>query len=172
MKKLTLLLSLIISLNLFAVVGQKAPEIQASNWINSEPINIQDLKNKVVIIDFFQLWCPGCNSFTKPLLKTWEKKYHKQITDKKLVILGVHTVFEGHSIQTFEALKNYLKINNIAHPIANDLLVSGHLPETMKAYKTRGTPEVAIIDKKGIIRFQKFGFFNVQNAENLIEKLL
>jgi hypothetical protein len=42
----------------------------------------------------------------------------------------------------------------------------------MKAYKTRGTPEVAIIDKSGVIRFQKFGFFNEKTAEQLIEKLL
>lgn len=162
----------ITSLNAFAIVGNKAPEIQASAWINSEKISINDLKGKVVIIDFFQLWCPGCNSFTKPLMKKWEKKYAKQLANDDLVIMGVHTVFEGHSIQTLEALKFYLKKNNITHPIANDLLISGHLPETMKKYRTRGTPEVAIIDKKGVIRFQEFGFFDVAPVERLINKLL
>jgi thiol-disulfide isomerase/thioredoxin len=171
MKKIAILLT-IISINSWTIVGQKAPEIQASQWINSHPISINELRNKVVIIDFFQLWCPGCNSFTKPLLKKWHQKYATEIKNGNLVIMGVHTVFEGHSIQTLEALKFYLQKNNITHPIANDLLISGHLPETMKAYKTRGTPEVAIIDKSGVIRFQKFGFFNEKTAEQLIEKLL
>jgi len=175
MKNLLIVLGLslnFLSFNSLAVLGQKAPEIQASNWINSNSISIKDLKNKVVVIDFFQLWCPGCNSFTKPLLKDWEQKYSNQIKNGNLVILGIHTVFEGHSIQTLEALKFYLKQNNITHPIANDLLLYGHLPETMKSYKTRGTPEIAIIDKQGIIRFQEFGFFDNKVAEKLIDKLL
>jgi thiol-disulfide isomerase/thioredoxin len=170
MKKFIVIL--LLSLQSLAVVNTKAPEIQASDWINSDPISITDLKGKVVIIDFFQLWCPGCNSFTKPLLKYWHKKYDQQLKSGDLVIMGVHTVFEGHSIQTIDALKLYLQENNITHPIANDLLISGHLPETMKAYRTSGTPEVAIIDKQGIIRFQKFGFFNTKAAEKLIDKLL
>jgi thiol-disulfide isomerase/thioredoxin len=174
MKKITILLVtlLSISLNSFAILGQKAPEIQASTWINSDKISINDLKGKVVVIDFFQLWCPMCNSFVKPLLKHWHKKYATQIKNGDLVIMGVHTVFEGHSIQNLEALKFYLKKNNITHPIANDLLISGHLPETMKKYRTRGTPEVAIIDKQGIIRFQNFGSFQPKVAENLINNLL
>jgi hypothetical protein len=42
----------------------------------------------------------------------------------------------------------------------------------MKTYRTRGTPEVAIIDKQGIIRFQNFGSFQPKVAENLINNLL
>lgn len=170
MKKLIILL--LVSFNTLAIVNHKAPEIQASEWLGSEKISISDLKNQVVIIDFFQLWCPGCNSFTKPLLKHWHKKYAKQLQNKKMTIIGVHTVFEGHSIQTLDALKFYLKKNDITHPIANDLLVSGHLPETMKKYRTRGTPEIAIIDKQGVIRFQEFGYFEPKVAEKLIDRLL
>jgi thiol-disulfide isomerase/thioredoxin len=170
--KIFKILLLTVSLNVFAGVGEHAPDIQASSWINTSPISLKSLKNKVVILDFFQLWCPGCNSFTKPLIKSWEEKYHSQIQRGDLIIIGVHTVFEGHNFQTLNALKIYLKANNITHPIANDLLLSGHLPETMKAYQTHGTPEVAIIDKNGIIRFQKFGFFDTEQAEILIEALL
>jgi hypothetical protein len=46
------------------------------------------------------------------------------------------------------------------------------IPETMKRYQTRGTPEVAIIDKNGIIRMQEIGFFDVKIAEKLINELL
>jgi hypothetical protein len=42
----------------------------------------------------------------------------------------------------------------------------------MRRYRTRGTPEMAIIDKNGYIRFQRFGGFDPDMAENLIRKLI
>ena len=103
----------------------------------------------------------------------WEEKYQQQIKAGKLKILSIHTVFEGHSIQTLNALKFFLKIRGVNHLVGNDRLLSGQLtPETMKRYQTRGTPEVAIIDKNGIIRMQEVGSFDVEIAEKLINKLL
>lgn len=164
---------LLISLNIFAYVGDKAPNFDIGTWINGKGVNIEDLRGKVVVVDFFQLWCPGCNTFTIPLMHKWEDKYQKEIKAGKLKILSIHTVFEGHSVQTLTALKVFLKLRGINHLVGNDRLKEGErLPETMKRYRTRGTPEVAIIDKNGIIRFQRFGSFNVALAEHLIEELL
>jgi hypothetical protein len=42
----------------------------------------------------------------------------------------------------------------------------------MRRFGTMGTPEVAIVDKKGIIRFQEFGGFRPERAEALIRRLL
>lgn len=46
------------------------------------------------------------------------------------------------------------------------------LPQTMRLYGTMGTPEIAIIDKKGVIRFQEFGGFRPEGAQVLIRRLL
>jgi hypothetical protein len=46
------------------------------------------------------------------------------------------------------------------------------IPETMKRYRTGGTPEMAIIDKNGWVRFQKFGGFNPSYAEGIIRQPL
>jgi len=168
---ITLLLSL--SLNTLASVGQKAPEFDVAQWINGDAISINDLQGQVVIIDFFQLWCPGCNTFSIPLMHEWEEKYKDQIKKNQLKILSIHTVFEGHNVQTLTALKIFLKIRGINHLVGNDRLLPGQtIPETMKRYQTRGTPEVAIIDKNGIIRMQEIGFFDVKIAEKLINELL
>ncbi len=42
----------------------------------------------------------------------------------------------------------------------------------MLAYNTRGTPETAVIDKNGIIRFQDFGFFDYEKVKTMISELL
>ena len=152
---------------------RKAPEWLISEWINSPGVTLSDLKGKVVIIDFFQLWCPGCNKFTIPLMKQWDITFKNQIESGKLKILSIHTVFEGHDYQTPERLKSFVKKKGIHHPVGIDAQKKGeYLPETMKRYRTRGTPEVAIIDKNGNIQFQIFGGFDPAAAENLIRRLI
>ena len=91
-------------------------------------------------------------------MKKWSQKYNGR-TDIQLV--AIHTVFEGHALQTPKRLRQYVKEKNITYPVGIDDQASGQrLPETMILYRTRGTPEMAIIDKEGKIRFQHFGSFN------------
>jgi len=82
-------------------------------------------------------------------------------------------VFEGHDYQTPERLRDFVKEKDIHHLVGIDHHNPGeHLPETMKRYNTMGTPEVAIIDKQGTIRLQRFGGFDTDRAEQLIRHLL
>ena len=149
---------------------KQAPEWVISEWINSTGLALEDLQGKVVVIDFFQLWCPGCNKFSIPLMEKWKQKYNDR---KDIQLIGIHTVFEGHPQQTPERLRQYVKEKNITYPIGIDKYVSSQrLPETMIRYHTRGTPEMAIIDKNGRIRFQHFGSFNPDVVEDLINILL
>ena len=53
----------------------QAPEWVISEWINSNGLTLADLRGKVVVIDFFQLWCPGCNKFSGPLMEKWNQQY-------------------------------------------------------------------------------------------------
>lgn len=150
--------------------GKHAPEWVISEWINSAGLTLEDLQGKVIVIDFFQLWCPGCNEFSIPLMEKWMRKYSDR---RDIQLIGIHTVFEGHPQQTPERLRQYVKEKNITYPVGIDKYVSNQkLPETMIRYHTRGTPEMAIIDKQGRIRFQHFGGFSPEIAEDLINDLL
>jgi len=151
----------------------KAPEWMISEWINGSGTSLHDLRGKVVVVEFFQLWCPGCNKFSIPLMKEWGQTFHDEITAGDLTILSIHTVFEGHDYQTPERLRNFVKEKGIHHLVGIDHHNSGeHLPETMKRYNTMGTPEVAIIDKQGMIRMQRFGGFDTDRAAQLLRHLL
>ena len=153
--------------------GKKAPDWDTSEWINSEPINLAGLKGKVVVIDFFQLWCPGCNSFSIPLMHHWEQVFEKEASDDHIAFVSIHTVFEGHSFQTPKRLRRFLKQKGINHAVGIDRHIDGNrLPETMRRYGTSGTPEMAIIDKYGILRMQHFGGFDPDYGEKLIRRLL
>lgn len=177
-KRLLILLSTIVVLlgfNMQLIYAQTenspiAPEWVVSQWINSEPLKLSELKGKVVIIEFFQLWCPGCNRFSIPLMLDWEKKYQN---NEDIQLISIHTVFEGHDYQTPQRLKEFISEKGINHPVGVDQHVTGaHSPKTMQLYRTRGTPEMAIVDKNGRIRFQNFGSFDKKIAESLIAQLI
>src|SRR5436190_17674008 len=66
------------------VIGQDAPPVRADAWVNGPPLAESDLKGKVVLLDFFAVWCGPCVA-TFPDLRRW----HEQYADKGLVMIGV-----------------------------------------------------------------------------------
>ena len=69
------------------LVGAPAPEFSGANgWVNSPPLTREDLRGKVVLVDF---WTYTCINWirTAPYLRAWAEKYG----DKGLVIVGVHS---------------------------------------------------------------------------------
>jgi len=156
-----------------AWVDRRAPAWDISEWINADPGNVDSLSGKVIVIDFFQLWCPGCNKFSGPLLAHWQQKFADSIADGQLILMKIHTVFEGQSYQTVRRLKSYIREKKIDLPVGVDRHADGErLPETMRRYRTRGTPEIAIIDRDGIIQFQEFGYFEPEPVEAMIQSML
>jgi len=151
-----------------------APRWDITEWLNSPGLELDDLRGKVVVIEFFQLWCPGCNKFSIPLMEYWEKQvFSKEVEEKRLAFVSIHTVFEGHQYQSPKRLRRFIKEKGITHPVGIDRHAEGQrVPETMKRYNTMGTPEMALIDKKGRIRFQRFGYFEPAYGEALIRKML
>ena len=154
-------------------VPRPAEAWDVSEWLNGPPTSVKALRGRVVIVDFFQLWCPGCNTFSIPLIKHWEQVFADEIATGNLSVVSIHTVFEGHDYQNPTRLKSFLKRKAIHHRVGIDRHKDGaFLPETMRAYRTRGTPEMAFIDKMGMVRFQQFGGFKVKPAEQLIRRML
>jgi hypothetical protein len=106
-------------------------------------------------------------------MKHWQQVFADDIKSGHLQMVKIHTVFEGHKYQFNDRLKAYIKEKEIALPVGLDRHKDGsHLPETMLSYNTRGTPETAVIDKDGVIRFQEFGFFDYEKVQTMVTKLL
>ena len=142
--------------------GPKAAELTGTqSWINSEPLRIQDLRGKVVLIDFWTYTCINCIR-TFPYLKIWHSKY----ADDGLVIIGVHAPefqFEHELENVQQAVKDY----SIDWPVVQD-----NDFKTWRAYRNRYWPAKYLIDKDGIIRYTHFGEGAYEETEGQIRDLL
>ncbi len=142
--------------------GAKAPEIiQGGVWFNSEPLTLEQLKGKVVIIDFWTYSCINCQR-TMLYLRAWHEKY----ADKGLVIIGVHAPefeFEKSEKNLAQAIKDF----KLPYPIVQDNEFA-----TWRAYNNRYWPAKYFIDKEGYVRYSHFGEGAYDESEKVIQDLL
>lgn len=133
-----------------------APELIASHWLNTDsPLALQDLRGRVVLIEAFQMLCPGCVSHGLPQAKRVADLFSRD----DVVVIGLHSVFEHYVAQgTRDALEAFLHEYRITFPVAIDAQRDeGGPPKTMTAYGMQGTPTLILLDRQGRLRKQKFG---------------
>ena len=108
---------------------------------------------RVVVIEAFQMLCPGCVSHGLPLAR----KVHSTLADE-VVVIGLHTVFEHHDVMGPKALRAFLSEYRIRFPVGIDQAAhDSSIPLTMRAYELQGTPSVVVFDGEGRVRFSRLG---------------
>lgn len=128
--------------------------LSVSQWFNTDTeIRLADLRGKVILLEAFQMLCPGCVSHGLPQAQS----VHETFSDQDLVVLGIHTVFEHHSAMTPVSLEAFLFEYKITFPVGVDKKTEHDIPETMAAYQMQGTPSTILIDRQGHLRLQYFG---------------
>lgn len=133
-----------------------APELQTTDWFNTDrPLTLESLRGRVVLIEAFQMLCPGCVSHGLPQAQRVVNTFRRD----DVVVVGLHTVFEHHAAQgTRQALQAFLHEYRITFPVAIDKpSESDDLPQTMRIYGMQGTPTLLLIDRQGRLRQQHFG---------------
>ena len=138
-----------------------APEIVSQTWINSEPLKMEDLRGKVVMVEFWTFGCWNCRNI-EPYVKEWHKKYEKD----GLVVIAVHSPEFNHE-KDIENVKDYVQENNISYavPIDNDF-------KNWRKYRNRYWPTLYVIDKKGTIQYTRIGEGAYEETEETIQRLL
>jgi cytochrome c biogenesis protein CcdA/thiol-disulfide isomerase/thioredoxin len=139
-----------------------APELTGIvNWLNSEPLKLEDLRGKVVLIDFWTYTCINCIR-TLPHVTSWYEKYK----DKGFIVIGVHTPefeFEKDAKNVSQAMAQY----KIRYPVPQDNNFS-----TWDAFNNRYWPAKYLIDSQGTVRYYHFGEGQYDETEEAIRLLL
>ncbi|MHB9102696.1 MAG: cytochrome c biogenesis protein DipZ [Sulfuricella sp.] len=139
-----------------------APEFAGIEaWLNSNPLTMQKLKGKVVLIDFWTYSCINCVR-TLPYITDWDSKYR----DQGLVIVGVHAP-EFEFEKKLDNVKAALAQHGIRYPVALDNKLA-----TWVNFANRYWPAHYLIDREGKVVYTHFGEGKYAVTENNIRYLL
>lgn len=141
----------------------KAPYafVNEGTWHNSEPLKLEELRGKVVLIDFWTYSCINCIRTLPHIQGYWEA-----YKDAPFVLIGVHSpefVFEKNDANVAAAIKKY----GLTYPVLQDNDFG-----TWNAFRNRYWPAKYLIDAQGNIRYTHFGEGAYEETDAAIAKLL
>jgi len=146
------------------------PDWQVSLWFNADgPLQLGDLRGRVVLVHAFQMFCPGCVQHALPQAE----RTYRALAGPEFTVIGLHTVFEHHESAAPDALAPFLREHEITHPVGVDQPGPGRrLPKTMSAWALRGTPSLVLVDRAGRLRLHRFGRIADRELRQMIDRLM
>lgn len=127
-------------------INKQAPELLVASWVQGSPVTFADLSGKVVLVEVFQLNCPGC--FLQGLPEAI--RLHDRYADQGLVVLGLATAFEDYDKNTLENLKALVESGTVVGESLKMLGQHGELVDGKFRWKipfTVGMDEVTVNDE-------------------------
>lgn len=139
-----------------------APEFAGiDRWLNSPPLTLAGLRDRVVLVDFWSYGCINCQR-TLPHVNRWAARYR----DEGLTVIGVHTPefpFERSTANVQAAIERH----GVKHAVAQDNRYS-----TWKAWANQYWPAHYLVDARGRIQYRHFGEGDYDRTEAAIVALL
>lgn len=133
----------------------------ATQWLNSAPLTTEQLKGKVVLVDFWTYSCINCLRAI-PYVRAWAEKYK----DQGLVVIGVHAPEFAFEKQVGNVTKAVADLK-IGYPVAidNDYAI-------WRDFNNQYWPAHYFLDAQGRIRHHHFGEGDYDGSERIIQQLL
>lgn len=147
-----------------------APEFAVKEWLGREPVTLESLRGKVVLLDFWATWCAPCIK-TFPRLKSWHKKYGPQ----GFTILGVTKIY-GRTItgkaapgEELDFIRDFRDDHKLPYGVA---VAEGD--EAASKYGVLVIPSTFLLDRHGVVRYIGMGakLEEAENLEEMIKKVL
>lgn len=159
------------------MIGKPAPDLRFDSWTNTDEFNVNNLKGKIVLYDFWAVWCGPCID-TFPHLRAWRSEYG----DKGFEIVGITKYHNyewnedaGRASRSEEVvdpeeersvIARFLQSKEMQHPIIFTLKDSTLWQE----YGVVGIPHAVLVDRNGVVQFVAVGS-GQEKADALLKKI-
>jgi len=127
-----------------AEADKDLPPLQIETWLHSEPLTLEALKGKVVVLDFWSIYCPPCIKLMPHLNGLYAK--HK---DEGLAVIGI-------TENRKDEVGPFLEKTPVSYPIAIDRLKGGEA-QTQAAYGIVAIPTAFLIGRDGRLAWKGQG---------------
>jgi cytochrome c biogenesis protein CcdA/thiol-disulfide isomerase/thioredoxin len=131
------------------------------DWVNTRPLGAEDLKGKVIVVNFWTYSCINCLR-TLPHLRDWAEAYR----DRSLVVIGVHSpefAFERDISNVRRATSSL----GILYPVVLD-----NRFDIWGSFRNSGWPGIVIVGADGRVQYRTLGEGGLDKAEQAIKDLL
>ncbi len=153
------------------LTGKPAPELVVNRWLSDAPKSLAHYRGKVVLLDFWAMWCSSCIGDFPPLAA-----FQKKFGSKGFEVIGVTRFFgrsdteEGLSReQEWKSLNDFKTKHRLDFPIAVGKIDD---PTNDERYGIAGMPTLILIDRRGNVRHIKRDTGDYRKLEKRIEKLV
>jgi thiol-disulfide isomerase/thioredoxin len=139
-------------------VGQMAPNFSVQNLLDGKHVSLEQLKGKVVYLDFWASWCPPClKSF--PFMEQLKQKYSKR--GLVVIAISLDENFEDAWVFLNQTQASFV----IAHNIRGDIATR---------YDVQAMPSTYLIGRDGKIKLRHLGFNtgDKDKLQRIIESVL
>ena len=135
------------------LIGEEAPEISIKTWINSEPLTLVDLRGRVVLLEFWATWCKPCYEMFPKL-----KRLHDDYASRGLAVIALTRHYFAQrdtadsEAEELELIRKVVKDNSLEFPVG---VAADERVQSL--YGATGVPTLALIDRRGVVRYAHFG---------------
>lgn len=137
--------------------GMPAPPWSLTLVSNTaEKLSLEDLRGKIVVIDFWSISCPPCVR-SLPGLET----VSRQMKELGVVVLGIEAWGESA-----ERIREFAKQKNVTYP-----LLMG-TDSVVLAYKATTLPTLYILDRQGRVAESHRGYISREDLERAVANVL
>ncbi len=147
-----------------SITPRPAPALPESGWLNTpdeKPLRVQDLRGKVVLVEFWTFACYNCRN-QLPYVRQWHDKYKGQ----GLVVIGVHTPEFEHERKQ-DNVRKAIRDLKITFPVVLDNDFA-----TWRRYNNQYWPAAYLVDHTGKIVYLAIGEGDYARTEARIRELL